>query len=268
MGLILGDVCGRYAGSTTLARLGWRRHREHILGVRPAAIWRTALVHWRYPALLSWSGLVNAAGYTLPLLFMSSYYGAFVAGQYGLVDRVAAVPSALLGQAASQLFVAEASEAARTNPRLLSGLYARRALWLGIPAVIGGTVYALSAPWLFRVVFGPKWVTAGQFARVLAPATAIAFVASPLSQMLIISGRPAMSSLWDIGRLTAVAAAIAIGTTLHLSPTGVLTAYAAASSVAYGIGMAACYWAARHPRCPTGALDSDAKLAASGAPVE
>lgn len=268
LGLLFGDVCGRYSGSVTLARLGWRRNREHLRHTRARDVWRTACAYWRFPVFLSWSGIVNAAGVSLPVLFMTSYYGPFVAGEYGLVDRVAAVPSALIGRAASQLFAGEASEIARRDPSLLPGLFLRRALWLGVPAVVGGALYALAAPWLFATVFGAKWALAGQFARMLAPATAVAFVASPLGQTLVIAGRPALSSLWDIGRLCAVLATIGLGVTMHLTPARVLAAYSATSVLAYGVGMSACYWAARHPRPLATEQVDEALLASQSSTVE
>jgi O-antigen/teichoic acid export membrane protein len=139
---------------------------------------------WRLPA-----DLINSATHQAPLWIIAHFFGSTPTGQFALVHRVFAAPTAWIAGAIGEIFTREAGAAYRakgecraefsTYTRLLVGLSSA----LIIPVLIGG-------PALFALVFGPAWEEAGHIARWLCGWYFLRFAVSPLSSMLVIGKRP------------------------------------------------------------------------------
>ncbi len=238
LGLILGQIAGQAAGSSTLAAIFRRENSQAAEEKSFASIRKVAGRYKRFPLLSSGSALINSAGLQLPALLLAAFYGPQVAGWFALAQRVIGIPMSLVGQAVAQVYMGEASWFIREKPAALSFLFsnaARKLFFLGLLPII---ILMISGPRLFAIVFGPNWWMAGLYMRILGLMYLVQFVVVPLSQTLNLLERQDIQLGWDIGRLLLVPGIIVIA---HLK--GWLAEYAVG---VYGIAMlvfyAVLYW--------------------------
>lgn len=237
LGLLIGDAVGRSAGLWALASRAWKRSREHFLAATRRDARLAAARYRRFPLISSWSALVNTAGLQVPVLLLASHFTSQVVGWYGLVDRIMAVPIALVGQGASQVYMREAARLASEDPRALRRLYWRCARRLLFPALAVGAVAAVAGPYLFSIVFGARWSEAGIYARLLAASTAASFIAWPLNTTLVILERQDIQLYWDVGRLLLIAGAMELSFLRHANPRGTVFALGLAMAAAYLVNL-------------------------------
>jgi O-antigen/teichoic acid export membrane protein len=233
-GLVLGLAVGQAAGALSLLWGSGMRSDAARQGRQPrrlaAALWR----YGRFPLVSSPSGLVNVMGLQMPVLFIAYHYGNEVAGWLGLSQRVLALPVALIGAAAAQVYLGELVNSSRLGgPRSLSlfMMASRRLAGVGLVTVL---VLLVAGPWLFRFVFGPQWVVSGQYAQALSLGVAAQLVASPLSQTLTAFERQYAQLIWDIARLVVVTGATGLCALVGGSALESMWCFGLASFAAYG----------------------------------
>jgi O-antigen/teichoic acid export membrane protein len=230
--LLLADLAARTLGAAFLlehARTAFRRLRT-----LPLETWRRVALRYRdFPLFGAPAVLLNAAGLQAPALLFAACYGLEVAGLFALGQRIVAMPTALVGQAASQVYLGEGARLARENPDGLRKLYARTTVRLVLLGAVPLALCGVFAPWLFSIVFGSAWVEAGHYVRILAIAFAVQFVVIPLSHTLSILEKQRWQLGWDAARLVLVTGAIAGSALMRLPVTGAVWALATAATVAY-----------------------------------
>jgi|YNPBryunderm2012_1023409.scaffolds.fasta_scaffold00211_16 O-antigen/teichoic acid export membrane protein len=232
-GLLVGDLAGRALGISWLARpLGVQIARSPSC-IFPGCLWHVAKRFWRFPLLTLPSTLLNRAAFHLPKLIMAAVFPPAILGHLMLADWVLHVPTSLLGQNLARVYIGEFSERRRTSPQTCRPFFLKFTFWLLILA--SGpmlAVYFLS-PIVFQFVFGNNWETAGQFARVLAPAILLEFVVSPVSTTLFLSERQELQLAWDIFYSMLLCGTVAAAAALQWEPPAIVGVYAAAQAGAY-----------------------------------
>ncbi|MGZ4107872.1 MAG: lipopolysaccharide biosynthesis protein, partial [Tumebacillaceae bacterium] len=188
-GLLAGDVIGRIAGSGRLGRLAWRDDNAELRKISFSGMKRMAKRYKNFPLLSCGSVLLNSLGTQMTPLMLTALYGPADVGWYMLADRVLGLPLSLIGNAVSQVYLAEAANMVNGN---LAGL--KRLFWktvksmflLGLPLV---GLIAWLAPSVFAVVFGNSWGESGVYLQFMAPMFLLQFVSIPLGTNLIVLER-------------------------------------------------------------------------------
>ena len=233
LGLLVGDATGRVNGSGTLGMLVVRQDLQAFKNVSIKSIRETAKQYLRFPIYASPSNLFNSAGLRLPPLLIAAFYGAQVAGWFGLVQRVVGVPALLIGTAVSQVYMGEAASIARENPvrmyRLFRKMTSRLILIGAVPIILLGVF----GPQLFRIVFGPEWYDAGVYVRLMTVMVLVQFVVSPLSNTLLILELQDLYLAWNAGRLILVAGGLIISGKLGLSAETTILIYGWLMAITY-----------------------------------
>jgi lipopolysaccharide exporter len=164
-GMVGGQVAGQAAAAAFLAARGWRLGYGWVpSGVTWSTLRTLARRYADFPRYGVPQTLVAAASQSLPQFALAVLFTPAVVGQYGLAQRMAYLPLALVGTAVRQVFYQRAAEvhAAGGPTDLLLGKTLRMiAVVAGPPAL----VLALAGPQLFAVVFGAEWREAGEMAR-------------------------------------------------------------------------------------------------------
>ncbi len=106
------------------------------------------------------------------------------------------------------MYMGEASWFVRENPVALSSIFTKTARKLFFVGLLPITILMISGPWLFSIVFGTNWWTAGLYMRILGLMYLVQFVVVPLSQTLNLLERQDIQLGWDIGRLLLVLSVI------------------------------------------------------------
>lgn len=183
MGLLAGDIAGRLAGVGVLSRHAARSWAPGV--ITPDRLRFVAARYVKFPKFNVTANLLTAIATNIPVLMLSRYFGANVAGIYALTFRVLRAPIVLLGQAVGQAFFARAASMNR-NRENLGVLTERTAVALftvGLPVF---TFLIVEGPGLFAVVFGERWRDGGAYARLLAPWFLLWLVANPLSGLFTV----------------------------------------------------------------------------------
>jgi O-antigen/teichoic acid export membrane protein len=205
LGLLLGLGLGRILALVSIVgRRRWFGPR-HALDRLTAADLRSALGRFRrFPAVTMWSALLNSAAQWAPAFVFPATFGATPAGWLAFTMRLLTLPATVIGQSVAQVFLGRGAAAQRADsgelPRL-TWLAVRRLFLVGAgPAV----ALAVAGPWAFGWVFGSTWEESGVYARVLAAAFLLQFVASPIGNVFNLADRQGVALVWDTCRLILV----------------------------------------------------------------
>jgi O-antigen/teichoic acid export membrane protein len=172
---------------------------------------------------------------------MSILFGSEVAGWFGLTVRVVSLPVAVLGLAASQLFIAHGARTVRTDGGQLRGEFSSTTRKMAIYGVAPLTLGCLTAPWTFPIAFGSQWSEAGVYALLLLPGMAAQLLIAPVSGTLQILERPGDQLAWDIARLLLLTGVVLSVGAYTDDPHAVILSISMSMVVAY----AALWWRCR-----------------------
>jgi O-antigen/teichoic acid export membrane protein len=238
LGLVGGGLAGLVVGYSVgyVVRLGhflailepaeWRR----LAAVRLRRLGQLARAHRAYPLLATPAALLQASTQMLPTMLVALLYGPAMAGWFGLAQRILELPVRLLGMTTSQVFL---TEIARSDPGAVYRLFvttARRFLVLGL---LGMAPLLLLGPWLFALIFGEEWRTAGILVQCLVPAQLARFVVMPVSQVLNVLQRQDLHLFAAGLNLLAMAASFAAGWWLGLGAIPVVLLFSLGSALAW-----------------------------------
>jgi len=189
VGLLLGDVVSRIAGSSTLFALARKQDKIDLFRFDRDALKAVARRYREMPMYATPAALMHTSASVLPTVLLGSLYGAQVMGAYSFGQRIITGPFTVIGVAFAQVFISRSSELARENPEQLRRFYLttlKRLFLLGIVPI--GIILVGGAP-LFRWVFDEKWVEAGVYMQILSVALLIQFAVGPVFTVLTILER-------------------------------------------------------------------------------
>lgn len=126
---------------------------------------------------------MNAASVSLPVLMLVFYFGPAFAGFYTLAKTIVGIPSLLLGKAVGDVLYPRISEAANKNEPLYP-VVKKATLLLSLVGSIPFLIVIFFGPWLFAIVFGEEWRSAGSYARWLAGWMYITLLSTPAIKAL------------------------------------------------------------------------------------
>lgn len=193
LGVLLGVVVAMCMMPLSLRSfLPWIEFRTKL-----RAFWSS---HRRFPLFALPADLINTVAGQLPLLFITSKFGADATGFYALALRILGGPISLLGTAVLDVFKRRAA----TSYRELGHCKEDYLSTFKVLFVLGGLLalgVMLVAEPLFAWAFGETWRQAGVIAVWLMPMFALRFVASPLSYVFYIAGGQRVDLVWQCGLL-------------------------------------------------------------------
>ena len=233
LGLLLGQLAGETAGSTSLGLAAWRKDRACFQAVSLQGIRRAGVRYKRFPLFSSWADLLEALGLQVPQILFAAFYGAEVAGWFALGQRLIAAPLNIVVDSVAQVYFGEAARMPRDDPKVMRKLFlkltCRLALTGGLPVALICTL----APWFFTIIFGPRWEMAGRYVQIMGIMFAVRFAIVSLSHTLNILERQDLYFLWEGIRLALVVGSLSAGRVLKFSDIPAVVAYSLSMMTAY-----------------------------------
>src|SRR5690606_17329045 len=107
---------------------------------------------------------INSIGQSLPVLMIASLFGPAAAGLYALPKSILGMPSMLIGKSVSDVFYPQFVEHVREGKNAHRILLKACTSLLALAALVYAPVILLG-PWIFGLVFGSEWYSAGEYAR-------------------------------------------------------------------------------------------------------
>jgi O-antigen/teichoic acid export membrane protein len=260
LGLLLGDIIGRFSGMIRLARIAWHTNRPALVGVSRPGMAAAARRYRRFPLFSLPSSIVNVLGLQAPLLLLVALYGAEVGGQFALADRLAGLPVTLLAGAVGRVYFAEGARVARERPAELRALFVRTTRSLAKAAIGPFALLALFAPLIAGFVFGEEWAQAGLFVTILAPMYFVVLVTNPTGSTLDFLERQDVQLALGVFRVGLLSGAVVVASALQLPPVGAVGLLSIAGSLTYaafGLGS----WRAILVRAPVPPRGDDTSVA-------
>jgi len=233
-GLVIADVAAKVLAVGFVLNRMVREDDRYRLWRKQEHAYRPLLARYRdYPLVSLPGSLLNNLGGTLTPLLLFGLFGAATAGQYALVERCLAMPVAVIGQAASQAYLASFSASLRSSPADTVDLFRKVLATLLKVGVLPAIVIMIFGREIFELVFGSTWSTAGRFAQSMAPMLLAAFLVGPVDMSLQMLNKQRLNFLWHLLRLILVAGGWTAVAVYQLSAVTAVKLYAGVSIVAY-----------------------------------
>lgn len=200
LGLVLGDLGGRVIALspiskpalTVLNRLSYWPKWKHLA-------W-SFVRHKQFALFSAPAGLINTSTtYALPI-FIAFAFSHQETGWFGLSQRVMAIPAALIGTSALQVFLSRFTKALRERADTILQLFDATALFLALIGLGPLLLAIFLLPSYIPVIFGEAWAEAGHIIRILAPMYWFQFFAAPISGVLNALQRQRIQLAWDVIR--------------------------------------------------------------------
>lgn len=204
LGLLLSQVAKRGGGITVLYRelsLDWRRHRTSISLKRMLLAARSYRV---MPTLRLPSQLLSRVSVETPVFFVALIFDASSVGQFGLAMTMIALPMSIFGRTSAKAFYAELSAVGRRDPVLIRQITTSVLARLGVLALVPALVLFFLGPWIFALVFGERWMLAGEIASMLAVFLLLQFIAIPAMHILDVLNRQDINIYLNIQRVVLI----------------------------------------------------------------
>ncbi|MED1673251.1 lipopolysaccharide biosynthesis protein [Pallidibacillus thermolactis] len=177
---------------------------------------KLASEHKDFPLFRAPQVFLNAASQSLPVLMLTSLFGPAAAGFYSIGRTVLSVPSTLIGKSVGDVFYPRISEAANHGENL-TDLIKKATLSLAAVGAVPYALVVLFGPWLFSLVFGQEWYTAGEYARWVALWIFFMFINQPSVRALPVLRAQSFHLIFTICTLIIRIAALFFGYSLFKS---------------------------------------------------
>jgi lipopolysaccharide exporter len=243
-GYWLGPVVEALVLAGAACRVPGARLRAPVMLLRLAALARR---HRKFPLFAVPGNLSNYLAIEAPTLLLGALYSPTDVGLYWLSYRVLALPTALVGEAVSTVFF-QRMAALRSRGRSGAALTTQVFVALFGVAVVPMALFFAVAPALFRMVFGPTWLEAADYARALVPAELMLFAAFPLTQAFVVYEKQEVGLLWNLAFVLVSTGTFALGA-LSGGPLASVQWYSLGSAAMYGLVVVMAFrWSGGVPR--------------------
>ena len=243
VGLVLGDVLGKATGIWRLAKMAHREDGYLFQKVSFAGMKSVASRFKAFPLLSTWSVLINTAGYAIPTLLITAWYGPTVAGFLALAERVTIAPASIIAYAVCNVYSSRLATMAHSKPEQLPAFFIRMAATLFLLGLPLSCVFAFAGPTVFSIVFGEAWQESGHYARLLSGLTALVVVTAAVTQTLNILERQSLQLVWDIFRAVFTCGVVYAVHVAQCSSYVAVLAYSAALTISYFVLLAMSFMA-------------------------
>lgn len=187
-GLILGTVAGQLTSTGVLTAMTIKDSKHLFKTITIKRIKKNAIIYQDFPKYTMWQGFLDMINSSGVVFVLSSYYGITIVGFYTFTLSMLRKPLKLIGNSISQVFYQKASNLYNQNKdiwgitkKLIIRLFIV-SLFLFIPIIIFG-------PYIFKIVFGEKWIVSGRYSQLIVPWMFSRFICSPLSNIANILGK-------------------------------------------------------------------------------
>lgn len=194
-GLIAGDFIGRFSLMVIAARQVCKKdfRLTHIDRLRFIQILKR---YKQFPLYNTIPAMFNTGCSLIPVFLISSFYSDVVTGYFNLSRQMLAIPVALISANLSQVLFRHVAEKKNNNLPIYEEVKSV-AIKLGIVSIMMISLIFFLGPWLFKIIFGEQWTTAGEYCQIVVFSYAFSFIVTSLSIVLVVLDKVKMLSIWQ-----------------------------------------------------------------------
>lgn len=195
-GLILGDIVGQVAILVILFKQSFKNLKDIFRKISIESMIFNSIRYSNFPKFYLITALLDSFTISYPIFIISKNYGSETTGYFGLMSRIISIPSTIIATAVSQVYFQKIVELKNSNKRIKQFVI-KTMIFLFLIALPISIILFFGGPFLFKFVFGEKWVQAGEYASILSFAFLVRFVASPLSMIFPGLEKIRVGALWQ-----------------------------------------------------------------------
>jgi len=159
-------------------------------------------------------------------------YGAATLGLFAIMSRYLRGPLSLIGSAVGQLYYREASIARNNNASILP-VFNKSVRITAVTAIPMMLIIFFYGPDIFAIYMGEQWRTAGEYARIMAPALLFISIASPVSATPLIFQKQKNAYLLSTGAYILMIGSVFLGALTGYTFKTVVVLYSITTSIFY-----------------------------------
>jgi len=199
LGLFVGDVVGNVFAtlSAFYQNFGKVKFERRFFNIR--LLKHIAKEYSDLPKYNIIPELLNAGFLAAVSFLVLTKFDIVEVGYMELTQRILAIPTAFIAYSVGQVLLQKVTEMVNNKEKILKEIWKIFFLLLAmtIPFVL---IIVFFAEPIFGFVFGKQWIISGTYSRYLIVFYALAFLVSPLSQVLISLQEFKVNAMWKIGR--------------------------------------------------------------------
>ncbi|WBV61569.1 oligosaccharide flippase family protein [Chryseobacterium camelliae] len=160
---------------------------KHFRTINLQEIKILSVTYKKFPILILPSSLMNTVSSYAPVFFMKKFYSTSQLGSFSMSSRVLTAPLSVISTAIGQVYFKNLSDYSNEkNDNLIKKTFLNSTYVL---CVLSASIFLplfFFGEELSIIVFGKAWRQAGQFIEIIALASMVKFIVSPLSTILIV----------------------------------------------------------------------------------
>jgi O-antigen/teichoic acid export membrane protein len=233
-GLIIGTLLGRLTTLLTYVYFFLKNNKEDFPKPDKAAIKLQLQRFKSFPKNMVPAGFFNASSTQLPNILINFFYTATVVGHYGFMNRIVRTPLSVIGRSFEEVFKQKASEELQQIGHCKNIFYKTLKRLFAI-AIIPFIIFYFASPVLFELVFGEKWLVAGQYAQIFTIPLFLNFIASSLSSIFYLKEKTQIYSRLSFLQLSLVIFAFLLSQHYDLESKLLIYLLAIAYTISYSL---------------------------------
>jgi O-antigen/teichoic acid export membrane protein len=167
-----------------------------------------------FPKFLLPSTFAGEAAVQVPILLLTNFFGVTTSGFFLLANKVLVLPMSVIGNSIGEVYRQEAAEEFYKKGNC-TDLYKKTLLKLAIIGIVPAVVLFFGGKYLFTIVFGVTWTTAGEMASYLSLMLFFQMISTPMAYTILLVNGQKIDLYLQLGRLTLSILSIVIGGMLN-----------------------------------------------------
>lgn len=233
-GMILGDCIGQLFSSGFLFFRTWKEDKHLYKEISKEKMKQQAARYNQFPKFNVISGLFEKMSGQMPVLFFASFFGEAITGFFSFSQRIVSAPGAIIARAFGDVFRQKATIDFQNNGNCKQ-LFVSTFLKLFFVAIVPFILFFFFAPEIFVIIFGEKWLIAGEYSQLMTPMFFLQFVVSPLSNMFLVAEKQKLDLILQVFLFMGVLISFLLGYNLFKVPEMCLIFFTIAYSIKYVI---------------------------------
>jgi len=153
---------------------------------------------------------LSAISVNIPILLLTTFFGAASVGFYSISKTVLGVPATLIAKSVGDVFYPQVSKAAN-NKQNITPLVIKSTFYLALVGAIPYGIVILFGPNLFSIVFGEAWTISGEYARWISIWSFFNFINRPSVQTLPVISAQKFQLIFSLCKLLITGVALFMG---------------------------------------------------------
>lgn len=231
-GLILGDLFGRLLTASGCIYRILEKDKDFFSYLSFSNLMVVAKKYLNFPKHVLPGYILNTLGGQFPVFFIGAYFTNSEVGYFSMTMNVLSVPSSIISSSIRDTFRQRAKNDYSETGNCLY-IFQKTFITLAIAtAIISIFIYFL-IPELIELFLGENWINSGEYAQIMIPAIALAFISNSLNGVLYIAEKTKVILFFQLYYFSVSILSLFIGYMLFKSIHSILLTYMIGMSSVY-----------------------------------